>query len=75
MPSSIGSAEQGFRLSTVRLVIRPTPDPGVRAAIHRAVEASDSLLVAPLAYRSRWRKAGLDYAAARRRRRRGATRA
>jgi hypothetical protein len=59
----------------VQLEIRPTPDPGVRAAIRRAVEASNSLLLAPPAYRSRWRKAGLDYAAARPRKRRGATRA
>lgn len=59
----------------MRLVIRPNPDPGVRAAIERAVEASDSLLLAPPAYRSRWRKAGLDYAAGRPRKRRGATRA
>jgi hypothetical protein len=59
----------------VRLVIQPTPDPGVRAAIQRAVEASNSLLLAPSAYRSRWRKAGLDYAAGRPRKRRGATRA
>ena len=59
----------------MRLVIRPNPDAGVRAAIERAVEASNSLLLAPPAYRSRWRKAGLDYAAGRPRKRRGATRA
>jgi hypothetical protein len=59
----------------VRLEIRPTPDPGVRAAIERAVEASNTVSLAPSAYRSRWRKAGLDYAAARPRKRRGATRA
>jgi hypothetical protein len=59
----------------VRLVIQPTPDAGLRAAIQRAVEASNSLLLAPAAYRSRWRKAGLDYAAGRPRKRRGATRA
>ena len=58
----------------MRLVIRPNPDAGVRAAIERAVEASTSPL-APSAYRSRWRKAGLDYAAGRPRKRRGATRA
>lgn len=59
----------------MRIVIRPTPDSGVRAAIQRAVEARSSLLLAPSAYRSRWRKAGLDYTAARPRKRRGATRA
>ncbi|MDX6423062.1 MAG: hypothetical protein QOI67_533 [Gaiellaceae bacterium] len=59
----------------MRLVIQPIPDADVRAAIQRAVEASNSLLLAPSAYRSRWRKAGLDYAAARPRKRRGATRA
>jgi hypothetical protein len=59
----------------MRIVIRPTPEPGVGAAIQRAVEASNSLSLAPTAYRSRWRKAGLDYAAARPRKRRGATRA
>ena len=59
----------------MRLVIRPTPDAGVRAAIERAVQASNTVLLAPSAYRSRWRKAGLDYAAGRPRKRRGATRA
>jgi hypothetical protein len=59
----------------VRLVIRPNPDAGVRAAIERAVESSNTVLLAPSAYRSRWRKAGLDYAAVRPRKRRGATRA
>ena len=59
----------------MQLEIRPTPDPGVRAAISRAIEASTGLVAAPSAYRSRWRKAGLDYAAARPRKRRGATRA
>ena len=58
----------------MQLEIRPTPDPGVRTAISRAIEAT-SLLRAPSPYRSRWRKAGLDYAAARPRKRRGATRA
>ncbi len=59
----------------MRLVIQPTPDAAARAAIQRAVEASNSLLLAPPAYRSRWRKAGLDYAAERPLKRRGATRA
>ncbi len=59
----------------MRFEIRPVPDSGVRAAIERAVEASNTVLLAPSAYRSRWRKAGLDYAAARPRKRRGATRA
>ncbi|HEY8192305.1 MAG TPA: hypothetical protein VIF36_00125 [Gaiellaceae bacterium] len=59
----------------MRLVIRPTPDAGVRAAIQQAVEVSNRLLLAPSAYHSRWRKAGLDYAAGRPRKRRGATRA
>ncbi len=59
----------------MRIVIHPTPDPGVDAAIHRAVKASNSLLLAPSAYRSRWRKAGLVYAAGRPRKRRGAARA
>ena len=58
----------------MRLAIQPTPDAGVRAAIERAVEASAAPL-APSAYRSRWRKAGLDYAAGRPRKSRGATRA
>ncbi len=53
-------------------VIRPTPDSGVRAAIQRVVEAR---LPKHPAYGSRWRRAGLDYAAARPRKRRGATRA
>ena len=59
----------------MKLVIRPNPDSGVRAAIQQAVEASNTVLLAPSAYRSRWRKAGLDYAAGRPRKRRGATRA
>jgi hypothetical protein len=59
----------------MRIVIRPTPDPSVGAAIQQAVEARNSPSLGPFAYRSRWRKAGLDYAAARPRKRRGATRA
>ena len=49
----------------VRLVIQPTPDAGLRTAIEQAVGASNSPLLTPSAYRSRWRKAGLDYAAGR----------
>lgn len=56
----------------MRLVIRPSPDSGVRAAIERAVEAAHPKHPA---YGSRWRRAGLDYAAERPRKRRGATRA
>jgi hypothetical protein len=56
----------------VRLVIQPNPDSDVRAAIQRAVEEA---LPRHPAYGSRWRKAGLVYAAGRPRKRRGAARA
>lgn len=59
----------------MKLQIRPNPDSGVRAAIQRALEEGNGASVGPSAYRSRWRRAGLDYAAGRPRKRRGATRA
>jgi hypothetical protein len=70
----IGRLALGFRLRAVELEIRPSPEPAVRDAIRRAV-ASNRLLLAHPAYRSRWRLAGLRYATARPRRSRGATRA
>jgi hypothetical protein len=59
----------------VRLEITPKPEPGVRAAIARALEAAIAPSPGPDAYQSRWRLAGLRYATARPRKRRGATRA
>ena len=72
---SIGAVRRRFSLGSVRFEIQPPADDGVAEAIRRAVRASNSLLLDHPAYRSRWRRAGLDYATARPRRRRGAARA
>jgi hypothetical protein len=61
-------------LPPVRLEITPKPDPGVRAAIRRALGAGGSEPGHP-SHASRWRRAGLRYATALPRSRRGATRA
>ena len=74
--SSTGASTGRSRsLPAVRLEIAPKPEPDVRAAIARVLEASDGQVLAPAAFRSRWRLAGLRFATGRPRRRRGAARA